>query len=63
MTVPLRSSREAVAPSNYRHVSYLWDEDTAAALDPVGRLVYRSNLLGQDQCITNTGGRQHSSKI
>ena len=50
------------ASSEYRHVSYLWDEESAAALDPVGRLVYRSNLLGQDQRITNTGGGNTSSK-
>ena len=50
------------APSDYRHVSYLWDDETAAALDRVGRLVYRSNLLGQDQRVTNTGGGNTSSK-
>ncbi len=49
-------------PSEYRHVSYLWDDETAAGLDPVGRLVYRSNLLGEDQRITNTGGGNTSSK-
>ena len=62
MSVPLRSNSESEAPSKYRHVSYLWDDETAAALDPVGRLVYRSNLLGQDQRITNTGGGNTSSK-
>ena len=50
------------APSDYRNVTYLWDDETAAALDQVGRLVYRSNLLGQDQRITNTGGGNTSSK-
>ena len=34
-----------------------------AKLDPVGRLVYRSNMLGADQRITNTGGGNTSSKI
>ena len=62
MSVPLRSNSESEAPSKYRQVSYLWDDETAAALDPVGRLVYRSNLLGQDQRITNTGGGNTSSK-
>lgn len=47
----------------YRHVNYLWDDRKADALDPVGRLVYRSNLLGSDQRITNTGGGNTSSKI
>ena len=50
------------AGNDYRHVTYLWDDETAAGLDPVGRLVYRSNLLGQDQRITNTGGGNTSSK-
>ncbi len=50
------------APSDFHHVTYLWDDETAAALDLVGRLVYRSNLLGQDQRITNTGGGNTSSK-
>src|SRR5258708_7473324 len=48
---------------SYLHVNYLWDDAKAAALDPVGRLVYRSNLLGSDQRITNTGGGNTSSKI
>lgn len=47
----------------YNHVNYLWDDAKAAALDPVARLVYRSNLLGQDQRITNTGGGNTSSKL
>ena len=47
----------------FRHVHYLWDDARAAALDPVERLVYRSNLLGADQRITNTGGGNTSSKI
>lgn len=47
----------------YRFVNYLWDDAAAAALDPVGRLVYRSNLLGRDQRITNTGGGNTSSKL
>ncbi len=40
-----------------------WDEAVAAALDPVARLVYRSNLLGADARITNTGGGNTSSKV
>ena len=47
----------------YRYVNYLWNADEAAKLDPVGRLVYRSNLLGSDQRITNTGGGNTSSKL
>src|SRR5678810_232475 len=48
---------------SYKYVNYLWDDAKAASLDPVGRLVYRSNLLGRDQRITNTGGGNTSSKI
>ena len=45
------------------HVDNLWDEALAATLDPVERLVYRSNLLGQSPRITNTGGGNTSSKV
>ena len=47
----------------YLHVNYLWDDIVASKLDPVGRLVYRSNILGSDQRITNTGGGNTSAKI
>jgi rhamnulose-1-phosphate aldolase/alcohol dehydrogenase len=50
-------------PDEYKHVTYAWDETFANALDAVDRLVYRSNLLGSDQRITNTGGGNTSSKI
>src|ERR1700712_862403 len=49
--------------SSYRFVNYLWDDAKVGALDPVGRLVYRSNILGSDQRITNTGGGNTSSKF
>src|SRR3954466_12733613 len=48
---------------SYKFVNYAWDDAKAASLDPVGRLIYRSNLLGSDQRITNTGGGNTSSKI
>jgi rhamnulose-1-phosphate aldolase/alcohol dehydrogenase len=50
--------------SNFRHVSYLWDEKTAAALagDEVALLIYRSNLLGADLRLTNYGGGNTSYK-
>ena len=54
---------QLVQPEDYRHVEYLWDDAHADALDPLDRLVYRSNLLGGDQRITNTGGGNTSSKI
>src|SRR5580658_6306216 len=46
-----------------RFVDYLWDDAKATALDPVERLIYRSNLLGSDQRVTNTGGGNTSAKI
>ena len=49
--------------SKYLYVNYGWDDATAAKLDPVGRLIYRSNLLGDDQRITNTGGGNTSAKL
>lgn len=48
---------------SYHHVDFLWDDATAASLDPVARLVFRSNLLGRDQRVTNTGGGNTSSKL
>jgi rhamnulose-1-phosphate aldolase/alcohol dehydrogenase len=48
---------------SYSFVNSLWDDARAATLDPVARLVYRSNLLGSDQRITNTGGGNTSSKL
>ncbi|WP_440134673.1 bifunctional aldolase/short-chain dehydrogenase [Chitinophaga sancti] len=49
---------------NFKHVSYLWDEEKAAALagDEVGLLIYRSNLLGADLRLTNYGGGNTSCK-
>ena len=49
--------------NEYRHVDYLWDDAYADSIDAVERLVYRSNILGEDQRITNTGGGNTSSKI
>jgi rhamnulose-1-phosphate aldolase/alcohol dehydrogenase len=46
-----------------RHVNYLWDDSAVATLSGVERLVYRSNRLGSDQRITNTGGGNTSSKL
>ena len=44
-------------------VNYLWDDTVANKLDPIERLIYRSNILGSDQRITNTGGGNTSAKI
>ena len=48
----------------FKHLSYLWDDDKAAALagDEVALLIYRSNLLGADLRLTNYGGGNTSCK-
>ena len=50
--------------SDFKHVSYLWEDATAAKLagDEVALLVYRSNLLGADLRLTNYGGGNTSCK-
>jgi rhamnulose-1-phosphate aldolase/alcohol dehydrogenase len=52
-----------MSATTYSFVNYLWDSNHAAKLDPVARLIYRSNLLGSDQRITNTGGGNTSAKL
>ena len=49
--------------TEFDHVENRWDDHTADPLDPVERLVYRSNLLGANWRITNTGGGNTSSKL
>src|SRR4029078_4269060 len=53
----------AMPEKNYKYVKNLWNDAEVSKLDPVGRLIYRSNRLGDDQRITNTGGGNTSSKI
>ncbi|MEM7336393.1 MAG: bifunctional rhamnulose-1-phosphate aldolase/short-chain dehydrogenase [Chloroflexota bacterium] len=52
-----------MSEKNFNHVTYSWDNNIANELDPVERLRYRSNILGDDQRITNTGGGNTSSKV
>jgi len=52
-----------VKTKSLEHVLNLWNDAEAARLAGVDRLVYRSNKLGSDQRITNTGGGNTSSKI
>ena len=49
--------------TTFQSVTYGWDDAYADQLDPVARLVYRSNLLGADVRITNTGGGNTSAKL
>lgn len=46
-----------------KQVSNFWDEAKVESLAGVERLVFRSNSLGADQRITNTGGGNTSSKL
>src|SRR4029434_6873702 len=48
---------------SFKHVRYLWDESVAGSLSELDRLVYRSNKLGEDLTLTNTGGGNTSSKL
>jgi rhamnose utilization protein RhaD (predicted bifunctional aldolase and dehydrogenase) len=47
----------------YAHVTYAWDAQRAAKMNGLQTLIYRSNLLGDDGRITNTGGGNTSSKL
>jgi len=47
----------------FTHVKYLWQDDVVNQLSGVDRLVYRSNKLGEDLTLTNTGGGNTSSKL
>lgn len=55
----------SVKETNYKYVSYLWDEEEATKLagDEVALLIYRSNLLGADLRLTNYGGGNTSCKL
>src|SRR6266480_5771141 len=47
----------------YQYVNNFWDDAEAGKQSGVDRLIYRSNKLGADQRITNTGGGNTSSKL
>ncbi len=52
-----------MAKTKYKYVNDLWKGSEVKGLDAAERLVYRSNKLGSDQRITNTGGGNTSSKL
>ena len=56
-------SAPATKAGSFRHVKYLWRDEEADELSGVDRLVYRSNKLGEDLTLTNTGGSNTSSKL
>jgi rhamnulose-1-phosphate aldolase/alcohol dehydrogenase len=47
----------------FRYVKYLWEDKVVRQLSGLDRLVYRSNKLGEDLTLTNTGGGNTSSKL
>src|SRR5438874_5904713 len=47
----------------FRFVKYLWQDEVADQLSGLDRLVYRSNKLGEDLTLTNTGGGNTSAKL
>ena len=49
-------SAPATKEESFKHVKYLWRDEEASKLFGVDRLVYRSNKLGEDLTLTNTGG-------
>jgi rhamnulose-1-phosphate aldolase/alcohol dehydrogenase len=51
------------AEQQLRHVKYRWRDEEADELQALDRLVYRSNKLGEDLTLTNTGDGNTSSKL
>src|SRR6201989_3685625 len=47
----------------FKYVKHLWRDEVAKQLAGLTRLVYRSNKLGEDLTLTNTGGGNTSSKL
>ncbi len=52
-----------IEQKSFKYVKYLWQDEVADQLSEVDRLVYRSNKLGEDLRLTNTGGGNTSSKL
>src|SRR5215510_10433467 len=48
---------------NLRFVKHLWNDEEVRSLQGLDRLVYRSNKLGADPTLTNTGGGNTSCKF
>ena len=55
MSTPVRKA--------FKYVKDLWHDDVVDQLSGLDRLVYRSNKLGEDLTLTNTGGGNTSSKL
>ena len=64
MTTPLATApAKATTAGKNEYLNSRWDDALASKMDPVERLIYRSNILGADARITNTGGGNTSAKI
>jgi rhamnulose-1-phosphate aldolase/alcohol dehydrogenase len=64
--MPLATESNKANANNGMTSDYLrsrWDDALASKMDAVERLIYRSNILGADARITNTGGGNTSAKI
>ena len=62
-TMPTSPAAKADSAPRDDYLRSRWDDASTAKMDPVERLIYRSNILGADARITNTGGGNTSSKI
>jgi rhamnulose-1-phosphate aldolase/alcohol dehydrogenase len=56
-------SQQKPEKETFKYVKYLWEDEVADRLSGLDRLVYRSNKLGEDLTLTNTGGGNTSSKL
>ncbi|MEP6999212.1 MAG: bifunctional rhamnulose-1-phosphate aldolase/short-chain dehydrogenase [bacterium] len=63
IATPADETTNAKGAATNDYLRNRWDDAVASAMDPVQRLIYRSNILGADARITNTGGGNTSSKI
>src|SRR5205085_8751948 len=63
MTEEEEMSQQKPERESFKYVKYLWEDEVADRLTGVDRLVYRSNKLGEDLTLTNTGGGNTSSKL
>lgn len=61
--IETKNRTESTVEEYFRQVKSRWSDKIADDLDPLSRLVYRSNLLGSDAYINNTGGGNTSSKV
>jgi len=64
MDIDISKQKETSTTESYfRQVENKWDDQQVEGKDLLSRLVYRSNLLGSDAYINNTGGGNTSSKV